>query len=353
MVRGHGQAHPRKILMDSPRSALRTPHLLDSYGRTVTNLRISVTDRCNFRCSYCMPEEGMQWMKRDELLTYEEIARSVRIFAGLGVKKVRLTGGEPLMRKDLHHLVEMIAGIDGIHDIAMTTNGYFLKDQARDLKAAGLTRINVSLDSLDPKTFEDMTRRTSFTTVWEGVEAAAAAGLTPVKINAVLIRGVNDGDIPRFARLARDRGFIPRFIEYMPIGMEDGWDISKVVRGEEVRRRMEQEIGVPLVPVERMGEQPADRFAFGDGIGEVGFINSVSEPFCSACNRVRLTSDGKLRTCLFSLDETDLRTLVRSGVPDETIAEMIIAAVQRKEKGHLINQAGFVRPQRTMSQIGG
>ncbi len=292
-------------------------------------------------------------MAREELLTYEEIVRCVRIFARLGVDKIRLTGGEPLMRKDIVDLVAMISTVEGIRDIAMTTNGYFLEGMVGDLKRAGLHRINVSLDSLDPKTFETMTRRTSFEQVWKGILAAGEAGLTPVKLNAVLIRGVNDADIPRFARLARQEGFVPRFIEYMPIGLDDGWERSKVVPGEEVRRIMESEVGVPLRAVEKMGEQPADRYAFEDGVGEVGFINSVSEPFCGSCNRVRLTSDGKLRTCLFSLDETDIRTLIRSGQQDASIVRAIQDAVQRKEQGHLINQPGFVRPKRTMSQIGG
>jgi len=339
--------------MDNPQSIIRNPKLVDSFGRVVSNLRISVTDRCNFRCRYCMPEEGMQWMDREELLTFEEITRCVAVFAGLGVDKIRLTGGEPLMRKDMHRLVNMIANVPGIRDIAMTTNGFFLKDQAAALKQAGLHRINVSLDSLDPKTFEVMTRRTSFDKVWEGILAAREAGLTPIKVNAVLVRGVNAEDIPRFARLTRDEGFIPRFIEYMPIGMDDGWAADKVVAGEEVRHRMEREVGVALVPVEKMGAQPADRYAFEDGKGEVGFINSVSEPFCGACNRVRLTSDGKLRTCLFSLAETDLRALLRGSATNEQIAEEIRDAVHKKEKGHLINQPGFIRPERTMSQIGG
>ncbi len=327
--------------------------LTDSFNRTVTNVRISVTDRCNFRCRYCMPEEGMQWMDRHELLSYEEIEHLVRILARLGVHKIRLTGGEPLMRKDLDRLVRMLVAIPGIDDCAATTNGFFLAEQAAALKAAGLHRVNVSLDSLDAETFTTMTRRNSFEKVWQGIEAADAAGLRPIKINVVLIRGVNDHEIPRFARLARERGFVPRFIEFMPIGMGDGWSREQVVAGSEVIAAMEGSTGVKLRPVERSGAQPADRFVFEDGVGEIGFINSVSEPFCGNCDRVRITSDGKFRTCLFSLQETDLRALLRSGAGDDLIADAIRGAVSRKEAGHHINDPSFVRPERTMSQIGG
>jgi len=295
----------------------------------------------------------MQWLDRTELLTYEEMERLVRILASCGVSKIRLTGGEPLMRKDLPVLVRKISGIPGIKDIALTTNGFFLGAQAQELKDAGLHRINVSLDSLDPETFFAMTRRTSYDKVWEGIEAAHAAHLAPIKLNAVLIRGVNDHEVPRFARLARERGYIPRFIEFMPIGMDDGWSRDKVVGGGEVREAMEREVGKRLVAVERHDGQPADRFVFEDGIGEVGFINSISEPFCSNCNRIRLTSDGKLRTCLFALDETDLRAMVRGKATDADIESSIRQAVARKWAGHHINASDFVRPDRTMSSIGG
>jgi cyclic pyranopterin phosphate synthase len=257
------------------------------------------------------------------------------------------------MRKDIEALVRMLSSIEEIKDIAMTTNAYFLGDMAADLKRAGLSRINISLDTLDPLVFEQITRRASFEKVWEGIDAAVAAGFAPIKINAVLVRGVNDGEIPKFARLAREQGLIPRFIEYMPIGMDDGWDTSKVVPGHEVRERMEKEIGMPLRSIEKMGSQPADRFLFEDGRGEVGFINSVSEPFCGSCNRVRITSEGKMRTCLFSLKETDLRHLLRTGASDDEIGQAIRTAIHQKEEGHLINQPDFVRPKRTMSQIGG
>lgn len=340
--------------LEDTEPARQAPAIMkDSFGRTVNNLRISVTDRCNFRCRYCMPEEGMQWMNRSELLSFEELSRLSAIFSSLGVKHIRLTGGEPLMRKDLHVLVKQISGIPGIQDIAMTTNGYFLAEQAADLVRAGLHRINVSLDSLDPVKFTEMTRRDHFDKVWEGIEAVDRLGIRPIKLNVVLIRGINDSEIPKFADLARSRAFVIRFIEFMPIGHDDGWSPEKVVTGKEIIAAMERSVGKRLKPVELRGAQPADRFVFEDGLGEIGLISSVSEPFCNHCNRVRITSDGKLRTCLFSLNETDLRNLIRGGADDETIRTAITDAVWRKEEGHLINRPGFVRPARSMSQIGG
>lgn len=327
--------------------------LLDSFNRVVNNLRISVTDRCNFRCRYCMPEEGMQWMAKSELLTFEELERLTRIFAGLGVTKVRLTGGEPLMRKELYLLVEKISRITAITDLALTTNGYFLAEQAIGLYKAGLHRINISLDSLNPEKFNLMTRRNYYHKVWEGIEAVERLGIRPVKLNAVLVRGLNDDEIPKFAFLARTKPYVVRFIEFMPIGSDDGWSMDKVIPTHEIIQSMERATGKKMVPVERRGTQPADRFRFEDGLGEVGFISSVSEPFCSNCNRVRITSDGKLRTCLFSLEETDLKALLRGGAADQEIANAITQAVLRKEEGHLINRPEFVRPTRTMSQIGG
>ncbi len=325
----------------------------DSFGRTINNLRISVTDRCNFRCRYCMPEQGMTWLAKKELLSYEEIAGLTRIFASLGVKKIRLTGGEPLMRKDLHTLVRELASIDGIEDIALTTNGYFLSEQAEYLSRAGLRRINVSLDSLDAAVFNDVTRRDYYDRVWKGIEAAEAAGVHPIKLNVVLLRGVNDREIGSFARLARSKPYIVRFIEFMPIGSDDGWSADKVVPTKEVIAAIEQEIGRRLVPVEMHGAQPADRYVAEDGVGEFGFISSVSEPFCDHCNRVRITSDGKLRACLFALEETDLKKLLRNGASEEAIAGAIQGTIWNKQEGHMINQPGFVRPARTMSQIGG
>lgn len=327
--------------------------LVDRFGRTARNLRISVTDRCNFRCRYCMPEEGMIWLKKSELLTFEELARLVTLFAELGITKLRLTGGEPLMRKELHVLVEKLSHINGIQDLALTTNGFFLADQAYALYKAGLRRINISLDSLDPETFNDMTRRKYFDRVWAGIEAVERLGIRPIKLNVVLIRGVNDDQIVAFAEMTRTRPFVVRFIEFMPIGADDGWSIDKVIPTKEVIRRIERGIGKKLVPLEYHGTQPADRYVFEDGLGEVGFISSVSEPFCDHCDRIRITSDGKLRTCLFSLVETDLKKLLRDGAGDEELKRRVLCAVQEKEEGHLINQPGFVRPERTMSQIGG
>jgi cyclic pyranopterin phosphate synthase len=326
--------------------------LVDSFGRVVTNLRISVTDRCNYRCTYCMPEEGMRWLQREQLLTYEEIVRLVRIFASLGVRKIRLTGGEPLMRKDLWRLIAMLKPLPGIQDIAVTTNGYFLKDQAQRLADAGISRINVSLDALDPRLFAEMARRDYFHQTWEGIEAAERAGIRPIKLNVVLIRGVNDGEILKFAELARTRPFVIRFIEFMPIGKDDGWTMEKVVPTREVFETIHRRF--PLVPAPSSnGKTPAESFVFSDGAGEIGFISSVSQPFCTDCDRVRVTSDGKFRTCLFSLVETDLRALLRGNASDADIAATLTAAVEKKEEGHLINRPGFVRPERTMSQIGG
>jgi GTP 3',8-cyclase len=277
----------------------------------------------------------------------------MRVFASLGITKVRLTGGEPLMRKDLHTLVSEIATVPGIADIALTTNGYFLADQAEGLVRAGLKRINVSLDSLDAETFNEVTRRDYYDSVWKGIEAVSALGVKPIKLNVVLLRGVNDHEIGAFARLARTKSYVIRFIEFMPIGSEDGWSMENVVPTKEVIERIEREIGMPLVPIEMHGSQPADRYRCADGAGEFGFISSVSEPFCNHCNRIRITSDGKLRTCLFSLSETDLRALLRRGADVDELTEVIRSAVWKKEEGHLINQPGFKRPTRTMSQIGG
>lgn len=330
----------------------REYRLRDSFGRDINNLRISVTDRCNFRCRYCMPEKGMIWMNREDLITYEEIERIARIFVELGINKIRLTGGEPLLRKDLHRLIEMLSAIPEIQDLALTTNGYFLADEAERIFKAGLHRINVSLDSLDQKKFSLMTRRNYYHRVWKGLEKVEAFGDIPIKINVVLIRGINDDEILNFAHLARIKSFVIRFIEFMPIGADDGWSIEKVVPSGDVIETIEKGLGVKLIPFES-GDHPADRFKFEDGNGEIGFITSVTEPFCNSCNRVRLTSDGKLRTCLFSLEETDLKLLVRKAAKNEEIKQLITNAVWNKEPGHLINRPGFIRPNRTMSQIGG
>jgi cyclic pyranopterin phosphate synthase len=326
--------------------------LKDSFGRKIDNLRISVTDRCNFRCRYCMPEEGMTWLSHGDILTYEEIVRIVRVLVPMGIRKTRLTGGEPLMRKDVPALVAGLSALEGLTDIALTTNGYFLAGQAAGLARAGLRRINVSLDSLDRATFEKMARRDYLDRVLAGIDEALRAGLGPVKINVVLIRGINDGEIGTFAELARNRPMVVRFIEFMPIGSDDGWSNDRVITTAEVLERL-RELGFPAVPVSREDGQPADRYRFADGAGELGFISSVSAPFCGSCNRIRLTSDGKLRTCLFSTGETDLKAPLRGGAGDGEIRAIILKAVAEKEAGHLINRPGFVRPDRTMSSIGG
>jgi GTP 3',8-cyclase len=324
----------------------------DSFGRVVESLRISVTDRCNFRCRYCMPEEGMVWLKHGDLLTYEEIVRLAGIFTSLGVTKFRLTGGEPLMRKEVPVLVAGIRKVPGVRDIALTTNGYFLEEHAAALAAAGLDRLNVSLDSLNPSTFTAMARRDFFDKVWRGLDVAKSLPIRPIKLNVVLIRGQNDNEIEKFALLARTGPFIVRFIEFMPIGADDGWTADKVISTAEVIERI-RHLGLNLVPSGTETNQAAERYTFSDGVGEVGFISSVSNPFCESCNRVRITSDGHFRTCLFSHHETDLKQLLRNGASDDEVRGVITKAVWEKEKGHLINQPGFVRPERTMSQIGG
>jgi cyclic pyranopterin phosphate synthase len=325
----------------------------DSFGRTISNLRISVTDRCNFRCRYCMPEDGMIWLRKNELLTFEEITRIAGIFAGIGVTKLRVTGGEPLMRRQLSALIRQLHEIPGIHDIAITTNGYFLPEQAEALVFAGLNRINISMDSLNPKIFSSMVRRDYFEKVRKGLNIVENLGVRPIKLNVVLIRGVNDGEIEQFVDLACRKPFIVRFIEFMPLGADDGWTMEQVVSTREILDRIAAMGGPRLLPVERHGAQPADRYRFEDGKGEIGFISSVSEPFCSYCNRIRITSEGRLRTCLFSHNETDVKSLLRGHATDGQIKEAILAAVWQKEEGHLINRPGFIRPERTMSRIGG
>lgn len=328
--------------------------LKDSFGRVIDNLRVSVTDRCNFRCVYCMPAHGMKWLDKKNILSFEEIFRITKIFSELGITMLRLTGGEPLIRKELSSLIRMLKGIEKIEDISLTTNGYFLNEQADALHGAGLKRINISLDSLYSGSFSSVTRRDYYEDVRKGIARAVEVGMNPVKINVVLIRGFNDNEILDFAGLGRKNNFVIRFIEFMPLGSDDKWNIQKVVSADEIKRTIESGFRMKLIPdAEGKKNQPADVFRFEDGIGRIGFISSVSEPFCEHCNRVRITSDGKLRTCLFSHTETDMMKLLRGGAADSEIRGLIIEAVSKKERGHMINRPGFLRPERTMSQIGG
>jgi len=325
--------------------------LVDTFGRVHNNLRISVTDRCNLRCTYCMPEEVV-FMDRNELLTFEEITQFVQAAVPLGIDKIRLTGGEPLMRRSLARLVEMLKGIEGIRDIGLTTNGLLLAGHAQELYDAGLRRINVSLDTLDPRRFRQLARRDGLEQVVAGILAAKKAGFKPVKVNAVSIRGVTEAEVVPLARFAREHGLQMRFIEYMPIGA-DQWERGKVYFAHEILDQLEREVA-PLVPVEDYDPRaPAMEFRYTDGGGRVGIIASVSRPFCASCNRVRLTADGKLRNCLFALDEVDVKGLLRQGADDAAIAEVIRRNVWAKWEGHEINTSRFVKPLRTMHAIGG
>jgi len=335
--------------------------LVDPFGRIVRDLRISVTDRCNFRCTYCMPEEGLQWLPRSEVLTFEEIERIARICVErFGFDGVRLTGGEPTMRAGLPTLIGKLVALrraDGRPlDVAMTTNGATLRKSAGALRAAGLNRINISLDSLDRERFAEMTRRDELDNVLAGITAAKAAGFDPVKINTVVERGVNDGEIVDLARFGREQGVEVRFIEFMPLDASDSWQRRDVVGQDEIVATIDAVW--PLEPVPARGAAPADRWRYRDGGGlgagaTVGVIPTVTKPFCGDCDRVRLTADGQFRTCLFATDEFDLRAALRSGETDDELATRIEAAVATKWAGHQINQVTFSRPSRSMSQIGG
>jgi GTP 3',8-cyclase len=324
--------------------------LADSFGRVADDLRVSVTDKCNFRCTYCMPAEGLAWLGRDKILTYEEIDRLVGVFLSLGVRTVRLTGGEPLARRNLETLVGMLSR-RGVPDLSMTTNGVLLASKADALVAAGLKRINISVDSLIRHRFEELTRRDALDKVMEGIAAAERAGLGPIKLNCVVIRGTNDDEVNDFARLSRQTGYQVRFIEFMPLDADETWSMDKVVPSREVLATIDATF--PIEPIDH-GPEPATMYRFRDGApGAVGTIPSVTEPFCSSCNRIRITADGQLRNCLFALGETDLRALLRDGATDEEIAEAITANVASKWAGHHIGRADFVRPARSMSMIGG
>lgn len=325
--------------------------LADGFGRIVTNLRISVTDRCNLRCIYCMPADPV-WIPRDDVLTFDEIVRFLRIGVSLGVRKVRITGGEPTVRKGICELVRMVVSTPGVEDVSLTTNGLLLEELAAPLRAAGLRRINVSLDTLVEEKFVHVTRREGFHQVARGLEAAAAAGFSPVKINCVVLRGFNEDEVADFALLARDKPYQIRFIEYMPLGGDREWDRRKVVPAKEIVERIRAV--APLEDVLRSGPaDPAKVYRFRDGLGEIGVIASVTEPFCFTCDRIRLTADGKLRTCLFAHVERDVRALLRGGAPEEAIAKLIADAVRAKEPGHMIDRADFQQPARAMHAIGG
>jgi cyclic pyranopterin phosphate synthase len=328
--------------------------LVDPHGRVVRDLRISVTDRCNFRCTYCMPEEGMEWLPRSEVLTFEEIARVARICVErFGFDGIRLTGGEPTVRAHLPVLVEKLAGL-GV-DLSMTTNGATLRLLAEDLRAAGLRRVNVSLDSLRPERFLALTRRDALDKVLDGIDAAIEAGFDPVKVNCVLVRGVNDDEVVDFARFGRSKGVTVRFIEFMPLDADGAWSLASVVPCDEIVAAIDAEF--PLEAVGHEGAEPAARWRYRDGGGEVGVVASVTQSFCGSCDRVRLTAEGQFRNCLFAVRETDLRAVLRAGGDDagsdDAVASAIEAEVGRKWAGHAIGQVTFVRPNRSMSQIGG
>ena len=326
--------------------------LRDGHGRRIRDLRVSVTDRCNFRCQYCMPADGLPWLERGEILSFEEIDHVVRLMASLGIEDVRLTGGEPLVRRELPRLVSMLARIRGIRDLSLTTNGYLLERDAAALVEAGIKRVNVSLDSLERDRFYRMTRRDALPQVLRGLEAIASfPEVRPVKVNAVAVRGFSEVEAVRFADFARSTAFQVRFIEFMPLDADRAWSADAVLTGEELRAIIDAVHPLEEVPRERSAT--ARVFRFRDGRGEIGFINPVSEPFCADCDRIRLTADGKLRTCLFSLHETDLRDPLRSEASDAELGRIIREAVWRKELKHRINEPGFRQPARTMSAIGG
>ena len=328
-----------------------TGPLLDTFGRVADDLRVSVVDRCNFRCTYCMPAEGLAWLPKQELLTYEEITRVVGVFAGLGVRAVKLTGGEPTVRAELPVLVRMLRETHPDLELSMTTNGYLLDRLSAPLADAGLDRVTVSLDSLLRHRFAEMTRRDALERVLAGLRAAEAAGLTPIKINCVVIGGQNEDEAVEFARFARDHGYDVRFIEYMPLDADQVWERAKVVPNASLVEAIDRIY--PLV-ADHHGDAPATTFRFADGSpGAIGVISSVTEPFCDTCNRLRLTSDGQLRACLFALDEVDLRGPVRAGASDGELASLVRDGVWRKWEGHRINHPDFVRPARSMSMIGG
>jgi cyclic pyranopterin phosphate synthase len=326
--------------------------LVDGHGRAIGDVRVSVTDRCNFRCQYCMPAEGLPWLERQEILRFEEIARLIGLLSAMGVREVRLTGGEPLVRRDFARLAGMLAALPDVDEISLTTNGFLLERQAEALVRAGIDRFNVSLDSLQRDRFFALTRRDALDQVLRGLARLAEFPQAhPIKVNAVAIRGFTEQEVLPFAELARGSGYQVRFIEFMPLDADHAWTPDQVLTGAEIRSAIEAVY--PLEPLPREPSATAQVYRFADGHGSIGFINPVSEPFCADCNRIRLTADGRLRTCLFSLRETDLRGPLRGGASDAELEDTIRRAVWRKELKHHVGEPGFIQPERTMSAIGG
>src|SRR5579862_4406823 len=331
---------------------MTTEPLRDGHGRLIEDLRVSVTDRCNFRCQYCMPAEGLPWLERAEILTFEEIVRLVGLFASIGVRDLRLTGGEPLVRRGFPDLAAMLTAIEDLREVSVTTNGFLLERDAERLVGAGIDRFNVSVDSLQRDRFYELTRRDALDQVLRGLEKLASfPEAHPIKVNAVAIRGFTEQEVIPFAELARRTPYQIRFIEFMPLDADRAWSRDRVLTGAEIRAAIE--VVYPLEPEPREPHATARVYRFADGQGRIGFINPVSEPFCADCNRVRLTADGRLRTCLFSLNETDLRGPLREGAGDDELETIIRDAVWRKELKHNVGERGFIQPQRSMSAIGG
>ena len=328
--------------------------LADRFGRVATDLRVSLTDRCNLRCTYCMPEEGLAWLPREQQLTDDEVIRLIRIAVErLGIREVRFTGGEPLLRRGLVGIVEAAARLTPRPTLMLTTNGIGLERLAAPLRDAGLDRVNVSLDTLDPERFQALTRRDRMADVLRGLTAAATAGLTPVKINTVLMRDINDDEAPALLRFALENGYQLRFIEQMPLDAQHAWDRRDMVTADEIRARLSDRFTLTALPAEERGSAPAERFLVDGGPETVGIIASVTAPFCAACDRTRLTADGQVRNCLFSRTETDLRTPMREGATDDELLDLMRGEMWRKRRGHGIGAPDFVQPDRPMSAIGG
>ena len=338
--------------MSHPPQSGESP-LVDSFGRVHTSMRISVTDRCNIRCFYCMPDEQIRFKPREEILSHEEIVRFVTAILPLGVNQFRITGGEPLVRNDLPGLIQRLAALPGIADLAMTTNGILLAEMAEDLYKAGLQRLNISLDGLQEETFRRITRRDGLQQVLEGIQAAQRQNFRQIRLNAVAIRGMTEGEIIPLGKFAREQGLELRFIEFMPLDAEEGWESQQVLDGDEIKQTLETAFG-PLVPRPRPNaSQPAVDYEFADGRGRIGFINPVTHPFCGDSNRLRITAEGKLRNCLFSTEEWDARELIRSGATSTAIRELLRRCVMQKKAGHGIDSSDFQRRERAMYQIGG